>query len=59
MHAYIGSVKFLCRYMVKCFSICLYCAELVGISPHNKLKAISFETMPCNPNKRLWIYYKL
>ena len=35
------------------------CAELGSISPHNKLKAISFETMPCNPNKRLWISYKL
>ena len=29
------------------------CAELGSISPHNKLKVISFEIMPCNPNKRL------
>ena len=33
--------------------ISLMCAELDSISPHNKLKAISFETMPCNPNERL------
>jgi hypothetical protein len=28
-------------------------AKLGIIFPHNKLKVISFETMPCNPNKRL------
>ena len=40
------------QFTISCFFI-RSCAELGGISPHNKLKAISFETMPCNPNKRL------
>jgi hypothetical protein len=29
------------------------CAELGGIFPNNGLKAISFETMLCNPNKEI------